>query len=268
MAQTTGRKEKSGVSAGRKTAGNKRTVTQKKQTKNSKPQNTSGLGLEITILIIFAVSVLLTISNFGLGGSVGAFMSRFFFGLLGGTTYIFPIVLFLGSAFAIVNRRNSLLAKKLFGLVLAFICLCGLLHLFTVGYAKGDSLTGYYKYCSEQKTGGGMIGGGVAMILCTAFGTLGAYVILLISLLIAVIVLTQRPLLAPLKRKSEKAYRHAKENHVQRREAKRTIAFEQTKLSLETTERDQKQHLKTVTDKKETEKNRRDQKRKHRRNRS
>ncbi|MBS6195735.1 MAG: DNA translocase FtsK [Clostridiales bacterium] len=227
---TSKRKRKPAASAGRKSSGRKRSSTQKKQ------QSGSGLGLEIMILIVLAVSILLLISNFGLGGSVGKAVSEVFFGMMGWISYLFPLVLFVGTAFVAVNRRNRLIKKKTIGLAGAFLCLNGLIHLFTLGYAKGDTLAGYYEYCSLQKTGGGVIGGGLAKLLCMAFGTLGAYVVLLIALLISVIILTQRPVLAPLKKKSEKVYHEVRENHLQRKERRSRIAFEQMKLPVEGTE--------------------------------
>lgn len=245
MASTTGAKKKTatgksknstGSSRKKGNSGKKRTQTsQKKQTGQTQQsrQTSNGLGLEIGILIIFAVSILLLISNFGLGGSVGSAVSKFFFGVMGWIAYLFPAILFFGTAFAAANRKNSLINRKMVGLAMGFWCISGLLHLFTVGYAKGETLTGYYKYCSVQKTGGGIIGGGLAKVLCMAFGTIGAYVILVIALLIAVIVITQRPLLAPIKKTGEKVYREAKESHVRRKEQRGTFDVEQLKLPTE-----------------------------------
>ena len=102
--------------------------------------------------------------------------------------------------------------------------------MFTLGYSQGDTVSGYYQYCSVQKTGGGIVGGGLAKLLSIAFGTLGAYVVLAIGLVIAVIIMTQRPVLAPLKEKSEKLYQETKKNHNIRKEERRRISFEQMKI--------------------------------------
>lgn len=234
---STGTKKKTGTGKSRKTtakssgtARGRGNSGRKKASSQQAKQSSNGLGLEIGILIILAVSILLLISNFELGGSVGNAVSRFFFGLMGWMAYLFPAVLFFGTAFAAVNRKNRLMTRKMTGMVLGFWFLCGLVHLFTVGCAKGETLTGYYTYCAVQKTGGGIIGGGLSKALCLAFGTIGAYVILVIALLISVIVMTQHPLLAPIKNTGEKVYREARENHVRRKKERGIFAVEQLKL--------------------------------------
>lgn len=208
----------------------KNTGSSKKRNTSGKHPSNNGLGLEIGILVIFAASILLLISNFELGGTVGNAVSKFFFGLMGWMAYIFPAVLFFGTAFAAVNLKNRLMKRKISGMILGFWFLTALIHLFTVGYAKGEKLSGYYQYCAVQKTGGGIIGGGLAKLLCIAFGTIGAYVILIVALLIAIIIMTQHSILKPIKKTGEKVYQEAKENHMKRKEERGTFAVEQLKL--------------------------------------
>ena len=214
-------------------------TTKKRTTTKKKKQEENGLQLEILVLIILGISILLMIGNFGMGGSVGETVSRFFFGVLGWLQYLFPVFLFFGVAFAVANRKNVLIFRKMVGVCLVFWFLTGLVHMFTLGYAKGDTIAGYYEYCAAQKIGGGVIGGGLAKMLCIAFGSLGAYVVLFIGLIISFIVMTQRPFLAPLKRKSEEVYQEAKENHTRRREERRTIAFEQMKLETDSPKKEE-----------------------------
>jgi S-DNA-T family DNA segregation ATPase FtsK/SpoIIIE len=230
---STGRRstKRSNTSARTGSSRRRSSSTSNSKTKQMQKQNKgNGLGLEITILVMLAVSILLMISNFELGGTVGKAVSDFFFGFMGWTAYIFPVLLFLGTAFWAVNHTNSLIGKKMTGMLLAFWCLSGLIHLFTVGYARGDTISGYYTYCSAQKTGGGILGGSLVQLLCIAFGTVGAYVIIIIGLIIAVIIMTQHPILAPLKARGEKAYHIAQENRIQNKKERGTFAYEQLKL--------------------------------------
>ena len=125
MPSTGTRKKKS--TAGRKTT-RKKTPSAKKRQKQAYNRE---LVTEITILITLAVSVLLVISNFDIGGKVGTVISQFFFGLFGWMAYLFPVVLFMGTAFAIANYDNDLMSRKLWGVALAFWCLTTLIHLFT-----------------------------------------------------------------------------------------------------------------------------------------
>ena len=105
MPSTGTRKKKS--TAGRKTT-RKKTPSAKKRQKQAYNRE---LVTEITILITLAVSVLLVISNFDIGGKVGTVISQFFFGLFGWMAYLFPIVLFMGTAFAIANYDNDLMSR-------------------------------------------------------------------------------------------------------------------------------------------------------------
>ena len=75
--------------------------------------------------IVVAVSILLFISNFGIGGTVGNAVSRFFFGLFGLIAYIFPVVLLVGTFFAVSNKGNRIAVVKLIATILfvGFLCM-------------------------------------------------------------------------------------------------------------------------------------------------
>ena len=62
---------------------------------------------EIILWIVLAMSAVLLVSNFGLGGAVGNAISSFFFGLVGLMCYPLPFFLFLGTAFVISNSGNT-----------------------------------------------------------------------------------------------------------------------------------------------------------------
>lgn len=225
---STGTRKKNNT-AGRKTTRKKNLSVKKRQRQAYNRE----LVTEITILIALAVSVLLVISNFDIGGKVGTVISQFFFGMFGWMAYPFPVILFLGTAFAIANSDSDLMPRKLWGVGFAFWCLTTLIHLFSMGYLKGDTISGYYTYCSQHKTGGGIIGGATAKFLCISFGTAGAYVLMFIFLIISVIIITQHTVLAPLKKTGEKVYQEARENHARRVEERGVFALEETKLPRE-----------------------------------
>ena len=92
------------------------------------------LRTEIILLIILAFSVLLLLSNFGLGGMAGRAFSSFFFGLFGLPAYAFPILLFIGGAFLISNRDNPLAVRKVVGGTGMLVFTCAFLQLLMVGY--------------------------------------------------------------------------------------------------------------------------------------
>ena len=81
-------------SSGRKTSGRK---TNSGRKKNDIQQES--FTEEVILWVILAISILLFISNFGIGGAIGNAVSSFFFGVFGLIAYIFPVVLVIGTFF-------------------------------------------------------------------------------------------------------------------------------------------------------------------------
>lgn len=71
-----------------------------------------GVRAEIILLSVLAVSILLMLSNFGMGGVIGQAVCDFFFGLFGVTEWAAPVLIFFGTAFYIANRQNFLIVRK------------------------------------------------------------------------------------------------------------------------------------------------------------
>ncbi len=101
----------SGTSVKRRTTTRKKTAASRK-TAAKRKQDNAFMRDEITILALFAVSVLLLLSNFGIGGAAGDLVSGVMFGLFGIFAYVLPIGLFLMAAFSISNRDNTIAAVK------------------------------------------------------------------------------------------------------------------------------------------------------------
>ena len=161
--------------------------------KNTRTQGvTSGFQTEIILLIILAASVILIISNLGMGGVVGSTISKVSFGVMGILAHIFPVLLFVGAAFLMSNKNNPLAYKKALAAVLFFVFLCGLVQLLTEGYMKSTTLADYYSVCADYHTGGGVIGGAICISTISAFGVAGGYVIIFLVLLISLILITQK----------------------------------------------------------------------------
>ena len=84
--------------------------TSKTKRKNNKPsaaevQKVEEFRLEILLWALIACSLLLFVSNFGIGGTIGNYVSSFLFGIFGLTAYVFPILLIIACFFMIsINR--------------------------------------------------------------------------------------------------------------------------------------------------------------------
>lgn len=173
----------------------KKRTTSKKSTSAKKQSVSGGFQNEIILLVILAACIILLVSSFGMGGFVGDAISSFSFGAMGLMAYVFPVLLFIGCAFILSNKKNHLAYKKLLAGVILFICFCGIAQLLTEGYTKSTELMDYYALCSDYRTGGGVIGGAVCISITSAFGIVGGYVIIGLAVLVCLIIITQHSFL-------------------------------------------------------------------------
>ena len=178
----------------------KKKSTSKKTTgKTTKKAGENFVIDEIIIWIVLAVSILLLISNFGFGGTLGASASAFLMESFGAGAYLVPFLLFGVTAFLVSNKHNRIAYWKSGAAVISFLILCGLFELIS--------------------DAGGTVGGTLADILSPALGVAGTYVILIIMLIIGIVISTGRSVLSGVKKQSDRAYSHAKESNTRRREA-------------------------------------------------
>ena len=233
----------------KKSAGKRRTPAGRKK---KQVQTGPSMESEIFLWIVLAVSVVLLISNFGVGGSVGNAISSFFFGLVGLVCYPLPIFLFLGVAFVIANKRNPRAYRKMAGFVLLFLAVCLFLQLVTEGAVYERDFMAYYRVSAEYKTGGGLLGGALSRLLVQAFGTVGTYVITVIAMVISFVLITQKSMFDMIKKFSRKMYRRAVERKALRQEELKARQEEQAEKEQQQ-ERRKKRKERTEDFLKETE---------------
>ena len=177
----------------------KKSTSKKTTRKTTKKAGENFVIDEIIIWIVLAVSILLLISNFGFGGTLGASASAFLMESFGAGAYLVPFLLFGVTAFLVSNKHNRIAYWKSGAAVICFLILCGLFELIS--------------------DAGGTVGGSLADILSPALGVAGTYVILIIMLIIGIVIITGRSVLKGVKKQSNRAYSHAKESNTRRREA-------------------------------------------------
>ena len=168
-----------------------RKPTKKKKTEQSFLQD------EVIIWLTLAVSLLLILSNFGLGGWIGDEVSYFFSGIFGLITYIIPFALFGIAAFLVSNKGNVSAYIKVAAGIVFLILACTVLELV------------------DHK--GGSLGKSIAKILTPTIGTAGTYVVIIIFMIICCVIITGKSLLQGVKTQSGKAYDKAKEDNARRR---------------------------------------------------
>lgn len=224
----------SGTSGRRRTSTKKRTTAASRKAAAKKREETAFIRDEVLILVLFAVSVLLLISNFGIGGALGGFISGVMFGLFGILAYLLPVGLFLIAAFSISNRENTIATVKAVAAGVAFFLLCAVAQLVSGEKGGAGTAKAFYSYCAEHRTGGGFFGGMLCKGLTGAFGTVGTWLLLLVLLIICVVVITEKSFISGVKTGGKKVYDTAREDARrhraladERREARRKALLEQ-----------------------------------------
>ena len=145
-----------GNSGKRRTTARKKTASGKSRTSARKKQEENALIRdEIKVLILFAISILLLVSNFGIGGAAGSLVSGVMFGLFGLFAYILPVVLFLVTAFTISNRDNPIAAVKVAAMVVAGFLLCTVFQLLGGEKNGAETAAAFYTYAAAHKAGEG-----------------------------------------------------------------------------------------------------------------
>ncbi len=194
--------------------------------KNTRPNTVENDSVyqEVILWVMLAVSIILFVSNFGIGGKVGNLLSSFLFGVCGLLAYIFPVLLFVGTVFVLSNGKNRVAVIKVIAAVL-FVCfLCLFLELVS-GATEDYSPVNSYIHGMSERNGGGFLGGLFAWLICPNFGRVSAYVIDFIVLIITMVIVTERSAWKHVQKGGQRVYESAKvsnerlhEMQVQRRE--------------------------------------------------
>ena len=167
---------------------------------------------EVMLWTVLAVSVIILISNFGVGGFLGNMISSFFFGVFGSLAYLLPFGLFLLIAFIVSNKGNKIAWLKSSAFFLLWICFCAFIELAKNGYNIDKKFLDFYKLSSAQKNGGGFIGGLLCRPLGAALGVAGTYVVLVFLIIICIVLITERSLFAGMKKSGTRVYQTAKQD--------------------------------------------------------
>lgn len=167
---------------------------------------------EVFLWIILAVSILLFISNFGIGGNVGNIVSDFLFGIFGMVAYVFPIILLLGSFFSVSNKGNNYAILKICSGIAFFILICIFLYLAVYGDGYATPIESFIDSRTKH-SGGGIVGGIFGSILVPSFGIIGSYVIVFVLLIVSIVLFTEKSIMKGMRDGGKKVYDTAKENN-------------------------------------------------------
>lgn len=188
----------------------------KRSTRTKKNKNTESgfVTEEIIIWVTLALSILILLSNFGIGGAIGEIVSSFLKRLFGLIAYAIPFVLFGVVSFLISNKGNKNAYMKAFAGVLLTVLFCT-----------------FFQLVSES---GGIVGTGIADALTPAIGVAGTYVVVIIFMIICIVIITGKSALKGVKAQSDKAYSKAKGDaarHKKAREERKTERLNERQIA-------------------------------------
>ena len=162
---------------------------------------------EAAIVGLFALALLLFLSNFGLCGAVGSFFRGLQTGLFGVLGYVFPLFLAGVLIYALWSQGSGTAVVKIPAAFLVYLTLAAFIHLF-----KGGEPTRTAKELYADGAGGGLIGGSLCSLLRSGLGTIGAALVLIVLLILLLVLITERSFVGAVRSGSGKAYRHARED--------------------------------------------------------
>ncbi len=178
---------------------------------------------EIFLIVMLAVSVFLFLCNFGVVGVAGNVVSGIMFGIFGTMAYVMPIVLFFMIAFGMVNSGNSIAVRKLVAGGFLLLIAGVIFELFTGKPSMAESyrIADIYKSCSEEKNGGGIIGGSAAYLLYHFLGMIGTVLTVLVGGIISLVVVTEKSFMSGVRDGGRRMYERTREDAEYRAERAR-----------------------------------------------
>ncbi len=180
-------------------AKSKKKRSTRQTTKKNKKAEPSFVTDEIIIWVTLAISILILLSNFGLGGAIGAAFSDFLMDIFGIVAYTVPFVLFGLVAFLVSNKENlKAYMRSVIGILL-MVLLCT-----------------FFQLINES---GGFIGESIAKALIPAIGVAGTYVVVIICMIICIVIITGKSALNGVKKQGGKAYNKAKDDAARHKKA-------------------------------------------------
>lgn len=233
---SSGSRKRAGMTAAARTSSQRSRTAKKssgrKSSGNSSRSGTSAQGIpmknEIQLVASFGIMLIMMLSNFGLCGVVGVWLSSFFFGIFGCVQYVMPLAFFFMVTVLLANDY-SLLAMKKCGA--GFVVLTMISSYAQLIYQQDvREFYDLFAVAASDHRAGGILGGGIGLLLQGWFGTPGALVIISCVLLLALIMLTQRSFVGFFRQGVTKLQRVWREAEEKRQQAARERATAEDRL--------------------------------------
>ena len=168
---------------------------------------------EIILLLAFACTIILLLSNFNMAGTVGQSIKWLMFGLFGIAAYVVPFIVAGSIIFMLANKDMAGVMRVKAAAVYALsVIAAAVWQRITNVPDIGESVVTYFGYCSEHKTGGGLFGGILCKLL-SPLGIAGTMVILIILAIICVILITEKSFIGGIRNGGQRFVKEAREDY-------------------------------------------------------
>ncbi len=213
---------------------------------------------EVMLIVIFAVSIFVFLCVIGLiKGAAATGISNVMFGIFGFLAYLIPIFVFLGFAFGISNRGNTVAIVKMVSSVI-LVFLVGILSYMIMKQnslitGDGSLIKELYETSYENRGGGGVLFGCIAYGMYKLMGFGGTLFVVIVMAIISIVFITEKSFLSGVKKGGSYIYETAREDAVRMREYRereQNREREQKREREQNREREQKPKNARRTDKK------------------
>lgn len=174
------------------------------------------VNFEIINIIFVALAIFLFASNFGYCGAIGNAISNFLVGIFGTVGYLLPFIILV--ILLINNYSESDLFERNLTMLALIILLCAIIHTLFADEVAADSIKDYIsEFYTQTKNingtysrniGGGVLGGLIYLALVSTVAKTGAYIVLFFLVLICFVILTRKPLMSIIARKTTQGAAH------------------------------------------------------------
>ena len=137
-------------------------------------------------IVLFAAAIFTCALIFAPGKNLWNLMHDFFFGILGPSAYLIPLLLFFIPIMMALGRTDSTLVPKLWEATGIIVLISSVLHIFMVGLLPKGGFFELYKSGTALKSGG-LAGGAIGAPLYFLFGKPGAAITVFLLLFVLVL---------------------------------------------------------------------------------
>lgn len=184
---------------------------------------------EVMLIVIFAMAIFAFFCVTGLiHGTAANGIRDIMFGLFGFLAYVVPVILFLGFAFGISNRGNTVAVVKLVSCVV-LVFLIGILAFLIM---KQNDLIGesvvkdLYQSSKDKRGGGGVLFGLIGYGLYQLIGFGGTLFAVLVLAIISIVFITEKSFLSGVKKGGAYLIESAREDAIRMREYREALREE------------------------------------------